>query len=750
MSGIGNWLWGTSQLDDAVDKATSELVPAGSEDIALNLEICDQIRSKSVVAKDAMRALKRRLNHKNPNVQNLALGLTDICVKNGGDHFLVEIASREFMDNLVSILKIPTLNLEVKNNILRLVQNWSVAFEGKPALSYLATVYKTLTNEGYKFPPKDLAVANSVMVDTTTAPEWIDSDVCLRCRTAFTFTNRKHHCRNCGLVFDQACSSKSMPLPHFGITQDVRVCEGCYSKLTKKTDKNDKGHHHSSSMYGSRHRSARDLADAELQRAIQLSLQEVGAANGARPGYVPTQPSPTAWQQSEPPIIDHSSRPTAQPAEEEDDPDLKAAIEASLREANAPKPSAPIALEAPQADSYTGPGYSQSYPPAVLTAPPAQPSYELEPLESDAILTFSQTIEQVEAQGGRDMSRYPAVNELYDKANSLRPKLALSLDDAGRKEQMLSDMHDKLSQAVKLYDKLLTEQVAYPRWRPQVVTSTGYRQAGSSYSTSYSHNQQWASPVPTTNGYHSEQPRQQQLQQPQSPQMVYSSPPLPPVQEQQTQYGTQQQQSPQQQFGHYPQYADTHQQLDQTSQQQPVPQQLPPVSLNLQQYPYYYPPSSSSPPRQATQSPPASVLAPSSPPTQYSSPPLQPISDLSPPSSSPALARHNTLSYAQSPGPPPTNAHAHMARSNTMGPYAAHQTRIRQQTLQRQHAQQRHQQSQNQQFQQAPVPPSGLPQFPVAPTSAPQAFPLYGPSGVPVGIGEAEAPERKEALLIDL
>jgi hepatocyte growth factor-regulated tyrosine kinase substrate len=115
-----------------------------------------------------MRALKRRLNHKNPNVQNLALGvcpsimttrwknahdvsftqLTDICVKNGGDHFLFEIASREFMDNLVSILKIPALNLEVKNNILRLVQNWSVAFEGKPTLTYMGTVYKALTNEG--------------------------------------------------------------------------------------------------------------------------------------------------------------------------------------------------------------------------------------------------------------------------------------------------------------------------------------------------------------------------------------------------------------------------------------------------------------------------------------------------------------------------------------------------------------------------------------------------------------------------
>lgn len=166
---------------------------------------------------------------------------------------MTEIASREFIDNLVSILKIPGLNHIVKSDILKHIQNWALAFEGKPSLSYVGQVYKTLKNEGalaallhhpcyswhagYDFPPKDPALANSAMVDTSTAPEWIDSDVCLRCRTPFTFTNRKHHCRNCGQVFDHQCSSKSIPLPQFGITQPVRVCDSCHSKLSHKNER---------------------------------------------------------------------------------------------------------------------------------------------------------------------------------------------------------------------------------------------------------------------------------------------------------------------------------------------------------------------------------------------------------------------------------------------------------------------------------------------------------------------------------
>lgn len=66
---------GMDRFRALVERATSPDLPAGHEDIAFNLDVCDNMRSRQVLPHQAMTVLRSRLENDNPVVQLLALGV---------------------------------------------------------------------------------------------------------------------------------------------------------------------------------------------------------------------------------------------------------------------------------------------------------------------------------------------------------------------------------------------------------------------------------------------------------------------------------------------------------------------------------------------------------------------------------------------------------------------------------------------------------------------------------------------------
>ena len=73
------------------------------------------------------------------------------------------------------------------------------------------------------------------------APTWIPdqaSAVCMRCPNKFSFTQRRHHCRNCGFLVCATCSKQHAVLPHIHAREPQRVCTLCH---TSRTDGEQQG-----------------------------------------------------------------------------------------------------------------------------------------------------------------------------------------------------------------------------------------------------------------------------------------------------------------------------------------------------------------------------------------------------------------------------------------------------------------------------------------------------------------------------
>ena len=201
----------------------------------------------------------------------------------------------------------------------------------------------------------------------------------------------------------------------------MRVDDGCYAKLT---DKSRSGYLPERSLAKGnasiiRHRSPMQPRDArvdegfddDLKRALQMSLEEVKGHSGT--GYVP-QSQLQAQRKS--PTSDRTVK-AAKPPDEEEDPDLKAAIAASIKEMEEQKKKHAANLKKQASNNTATPNSDVIMP---------NNKYELTPVEAENINLFSTLVDRLQHQPPGTVLREPQIQELYESIGALRPKLARS------------------------------------------------------------------------------------------------------------------------------------------------------------------------------------------------------------------------------------------------------------------------------------------------------------------------------------
>lgn len=163
----------STPVGQKIEQATDASL--ASENWALNMEICDMINESSDGARDAMKAIRKRLAQnagKNYTVIMYTLTVLETCVKNCGKAFHVLVANKEFIQELVKLIgpknDPPPI---VQEKVLSQIQIWADAFRSQPDLNGVVQVYQELKNKGIEFPATDLDAIAPIYTPQRSVPD---------------------------------------------------------------------------------------------------------------------------------------------------------------------------------------------------------------------------------------------------------------------------------------------------------------------------------------------------------------------------------------------------------------------------------------------------------------------------------------------------------------------------------------------------------------------------------------------------
>ncbi|OON17344.1 FYVE zinc finger, partial [Opisthorchis viverrini] len=99
----------------------------------------------------------------------------------------------------------------------------NLCHEQEGSLSEMAAIVTSSKLEADQLRESHTALKEAQWTDDACAPS------CSKCQAPFNVSRRRHHCRNCGLIFCYACSAQTMSLP--SAAKPVRVCDACHALL---------------------------------------------------------------------------------------------------------------------------------------------------------------------------------------------------------------------------------------------------------------------------------------------------------------------------------------------------------------------------------------------------------------------------------------------------------------------------------------------------------------------------------------